>query len=88
MHSWDAGSEGFFERLDSVYGWLPWPEMVFQGPVPLQLFGCSPENLPCQGDVSGAVALVLLEQPASKNGAGDGCSFAAMISNAQVCPFA
>ena len=76
--------------------------MVFQGPVPLQLFeepclsqspaaaaaaaGCSTGSLPCQGGVAGAVALVLLEQLASRDGIRDSCSFAVMISNAQVCP--
>ena len=73
--------------------------MVFQGPVPLQLLkepclsqpraaapGCSTGSLPCQGDVAGAVALVLLEQSASTVGAGDDCSFVAMISTAQVLP--
>ena len=72
--------------------------MVFQGPVPLQLFeepclsqspaaaaGCSTGSLLCQGDLAGAAALVLLEQSTSMNGAGDDCSFVAMISNAQVC---
>ena len=66
------------ERLDSAYGWLPWPDSL--PPTPLTLLS-QPCNPPKSTFMKDHVALVLLPEDASQELC---CSLAEMIKNAQV----
>ena len=70
------------ERLDSAYGWLPWPDTLPPAPLNLLSDPCKPtENISLKGHV--ALALLpdeWLVQPL--------CSLAEIVKNAQVGHYA
>lgn len=65
------------ERLDSSYGWLPWPDTLTSAPLTLLLDPCTPFN---NTSLEGQVALALLpkEWPAKEH-----CSLAQIVRTAE-----
>ena len=72
------------ERLDSAYGWLPWPDTLPTGPLALLADPC---QTPPAADVPGAnlegqLALAVLPDDWHPLGS---CSLAEIVWHAQVC---
>lgn len=66
------------ERLDSAYGWLPWPDTLPPAPLTLLSDPCQP---PENKSLEGQVALALLPDAWSDS---PECSLAEIVRNAQV----
>ena len=72
------------ERLDSAYGWLPWPDTLPTGPLGLLADPCQTPpgaNLP-GANLEGELALALLPDDWHTLGS---CSLAEVVRLAQVC---
>ncbi len=66
------------ERLDSAYGWLPWPDTLPLSHLGLLAHPCAnPQNLTLEGEV----ALALLPDDWTES---QPCSLAEIVRNAQV----
>ena len=72
------------ERLDSAYGWLPWPDTLPTGPLALLADPCQTPpaaNVP-GANLEGQLALALLPDDWHPLGS---CSLAEIVWHAQVC---